>query len=61
MQIDTHNRDYNGTGFKAGPLPKASCAPPNAIYSGILECPCTDRIRKENITIYSTIINGNCG
>jgi hypothetical protein len=50
MQIDTHNRDYNGTDFKAGPMPKASCAPEGAIYSGILECPCTDRITKKTVT-----------
>ena len=43
MQIDTKNRDYNGTDFKAGILPKASAAPPNASYSGLLECPCTTR------------------
>ena len=24
MQIDTHNREYKGPGFKAGPLPKAN-------------------------------------
>eukprot|EP01060_Flectonema_neradi_P036402 TRINITY_DN698_c1_g2_i1.p1 TRINITY_DN698_c1_g2~~TRINITY_DN698_c1_g2_i1.p1 ORF type:complete len:718 (+),score=175.93 TRINITY_DN698_c1_g2_i1:80-2155(+) len=46
MQIDTHNRFYNGTGFKAGILPKESEAPPNASYSGLLECPCTTRNKK---------------
>ena len=46
MQIDTWNRDYNGTDFKAGPLPSASLAPPAASYSGLLECPCTDRMTK---------------
>jgi hypothetical protein len=60
MQIDTHNREYNGTGFKAGPEPKNSCAPPNAHYSGILECPCTDRIKKMNITSYKSQLIGNC-
>eukprot|EP00494_Astrolonche_serrata_P025048 UN25309 len=43
MQIDTHNRNYNGTGFKPDILPKRSGAPPDAKYSGILECPCSDR------------------
>ena len=52
MMIDTHNRDYNGSGFKAGPEPKVSCSPPNASYSGLLECPCTDRIRKETKYTY---------
>ena len=37
MVIDTHNRGYNGSDFKAGPLPKASCAPENAFYSGLIE------------------------
>ena len=32
MQIDTKNRHYNGTDFKADILPKASAAPPNASY-----------------------------
>lgn len=32
MQIDTKNRYYNGTDFKAGILPKSSAAPPNASY-----------------------------
>jgi hypothetical protein len=43
MQIDTHNRDYNGTDFRPGILPSTSAAPPNAKYSGLLECPCTNR------------------
>ena len=32
-----------------GPMPRNSWAPPNgtaALYSGLLECPCTDRITK---------------
>ena len=60
MQIDTHNRDVNGTKFVAGPEPKASCAPKDAIYSGVLECPCTDRITKEKRTQYSTSLKGEC-
>ena len=32
MQIDTKNRHYNGTDFKADILPKSSAAPPNASY-----------------------------
>ena len=32
MQIDTKNRHYNGTDFRADILPKASAAPPNASY-----------------------------
>merc|ERR1719507_1359051 len=44
MQIDTKNRHYNGSDFRADLLPKASAAPADAAYSGLLECPCTDRI-----------------
>ena len=51
MQIDTWNRDNKGfDGFWPGPQPVNSAAPrsgPNAVYSGLLECPCTDRITKE--------------
>jgi hypothetical protein len=50
MQIDTWNRDkMNLTGptsFVPGPLPRNSLAPPDAEYSGMLECPVTTRIRK---------------
>ena len=60
MQIDTHNRDHPGADFVAGPLPKASQAPPNASYSGLLECPCTDRIVKKIKTIYSAITKDTC-
>ena len=60
MQIDTKNRDYNGTDFKAGILPRASAAPPNASYSGLLECPCTTRIHKEVNITYATQTQGIC-
>lgn len=52
MQIDTWNRDMmNITGgqFFPGPYPRHNLAPksgPDAIYSGILECPLTTRIQK---------------
>ena len=57
MQIDTRNRDskyINNPIFHPGLLPKSSTAPINAYYSGLLECPCTDRINK---TIYHNYIN----
>ena len=47
MFVDVKNRHYNGTDFKPDIMPKSSAAPPNAPYSGLLECPCTDRIRKD--------------
>ena len=50
MFIDTWNREHmnvsGGSKFVPGPLPKHSEAPPNASYSGLLECPLTDRIAK---------------
>jgi len=60
MQIDTHNRDYHGPGFKAGLLPKESLAPPGANYSGLLECPCTTRITKTWSMTYGTLFNNTC-
>lgn len=53
MQIDTWNRDemnLTNTKFVPGPTPKNSYAPTtgvDAIYSGLLECPLTTRIRKK--------------
>jgi len=54
MQIDTWNRDLmnltSGSPFHPGPTPKNSYAPKSghdAIYSGLLECPLTTRIRKK--------------
>ena len=46
MQIDTKNRHYNGSNFKPDLLPKSSQAPLDASYSGLIECPCTTRIKK---------------
>ena len=60
MQIDTKNRHYNGSDFKPDLLPKTSAAPPNAPYSGLLECPCTDRIVKEIEVEYTTQSQGSC-
>jgi len=63
MQIDTRNRNpkyINQTKFVAGILPKESAAPPNACYSGLLECPCTDRIHKEIIHSYGVSLSDMC-
>jgi hypothetical protein len=60
MQIDTKNRHYNGSDFKADLLPAASEAPPGAPYSGLLECPCTDRIEKTIEVQYTTQSQGAC-
>jgi len=60
MQIDTKNRHYNGSDFRPDLLPKASAAPPNASYSGILECPCTERIVKKIEHSYTTQNKDTC-
>ena len=60
MQIDTHNRDHDDSAFVPGPLPKNSAAPPDAEYSGLLECPCTDRIVKKYSTTYASQQKGVC-
>ena len=50
MQIDTWHRErmnLTGSPFVPGPVPRASLAPttgPDAIYSGLLECPITTRV-----------------
>ncbi|CAB9526280.1 expressed unknown protein [Seminavis robusta] len=47
MQIDTWNRAEPTAKFQPGPLPRRSRIPPTAGYSGLLECPCSDRIVKQ--------------
>ena len=66
MQIDTKNRDGSmdrpEQGFSPGPYPKAAVAPrtgPDATYSGLLECPCTDRISKVFMPTWKTQHAGN--
>ena len=39
---------------------QASAAPEDAAYSGLLECPCTDRIVKKIEHVYSTQTSGAC-
>jgi len=75
MQIDTWNRDKmnidGSSKFAPGIVPPHSLAPttgPDAIYSGLLECPITTRIQKVcnggacgwNDTYSSAVFNG-CG
>ena len=63
MQIDTRNRDpkyINQTRFVPGILPKEAASPKNAVYSGLLECPCTTRIHKEYTHNYEVLLNNTC-
>ena len=58
MQIDTWNRDMVDAGFMAGPLPKSSRIPSRAGYSGLIECPCSDRLEKEWAMTYGIRSSG---
>ena len=63
MQIDTRNRDpryINDTHFHPGIMPMNSAAPANANYSGLLECPCTSRIKKTIEYNYQYRIANTC-
>lgn len=60
MQIDTWNRNMQNATFQAGPLPRSSRIPPEAGYSGLLECPCTDRIDFEWGMTYALEESGTC-
>eukprot|EP00946_MAST-07B_sp_MAST-7B-sp1_P004075 g4075.t1 len=66
MQIDTFHREkMNLTGptkFVPGPLPRNSLAPtegPDAIYSGLLECPVTTRVQR--VLDSTHVLVGNTG
>lgn len=70
MQIDTQNRDGSmarpGMAFKSGITTRMSQAPKtgrDAVYSGLLECPCTDRITRTlggASGSYTTQVYGHC-
>mmetsp|Transcript_48596 Transcript_48596/g.135802 ORF Transcript_48596/g.135802 Transcript_48596/m.135802 type:complete len:784 (-) Transcript_48596:90-2441(-) len=66
MQIDTWHREHmnlTGSPFVSGPVPRNSLAPrdgPDALYSGLLECPVTTRLRKDIDAGYKTIAVGQC-
>ena len=60
MQINTKNPNHTRwPGVRGGPLPRASMAPPNASYSGLLECPCTTRITKQ-LGGHVAVLHGRC-
>ena len=50
MLINTNNPAKPGQSarqaFHSAPLPSSSLSPPNANYSGLMECPCTTRTRR---------------
>ena len=69
MQIDTWHREKmnisanTNVKFVPGPVPASSLAPregPDAIYSGLLECPMTTRISKSVDGTYSVQTEGGC-
>jgi hypothetical protein len=57
MMINTKNP--NGGPHPGGPVPTGNKAPPGAVYSGLLECPCTDR-KKKVVTNHNTQELGAC-
>jgi hypothetical protein len=67
MMINTRDPDSNvkypfntaGPTTNASLLPSTCAAPPNAHYSGLLECPCTDR-KPKVITQHSTVEREQC-
>jgi hypothetical protein len=69
MMINTNNPNTPNWGKRGGPLPKGgnmsgwismgSRAPPNAEYSGLLECPCTTRVVKI-FTGHTPLTKGTC-
>ena len=64
MQIDTRNRDpkyiNDKSQYHPGLLPKNNKAPPTASYSGLSECPCTDRLKKNIKKTYKIQSKGYC-
>ena len=66
MQIDTHNRNYGITdpvGYQPWVLPSKLQNNITDLGSGLsplIECPCTDRVKKEKIKSSSIIISGKC-
>jgi len=76
MQIDIWNRelgnvsgvpgdnDFENYEFHPGPVPHNNLSPlsgPDAIYSGLLECPLTTRVRKVIAADYAVRAQGTCG
>lgn len=57
MIIDTKNR--NSTSTRHGPVPASSNVGPEAMYSGLIECPCTDKYPKQ-ISNFATQNHGVC-
>lgn len=61
MQIDTWNREtMTDARFSPGPLPKSSQTPDDAGYSGLLECPCSDRLEKKWAMTYALNSSDAC-
>jgi len=62
MILDTKNREGTGTPQRPtghGIVPSSSTVGPQEMYSGIHECPCTDKWPKV-ISSYSTLYKGTC-
>jgi hypothetical protein len=62
MQIDIHNREYNGPGYKPWFWPKSviNQTDPNSKLSPLIECPCTDRIGRVVLLQSAIQTSGQC-
>lgn len=60
MQIDTWNREAKDDKYMPGPLPKSSRIPSSAGYSGLVECPCSDRLAKRRDAVYALEGSSSC-
>ena len=58
MMINTKNP--NGSATPGGPLPSGARSPAGAEYSGLLECPCTDRKAKVSVNRRHTAFSCLC-
>lgn len=61
MIIDTANRDgtHGSPSTRHGVVPTSSNVQPDAMYSGLMECPCTDKWEK-HVTSVATKSEGTC-
>jgi hypothetical protein len=62
MQIDSHNRNYTGEGYRPWFFPASviDTYDPNSDLSPLIECPCTDRIGRVVLNQSAIIMTGTC-
>eukprot|EP01097_Dermamoeba_algensis_P008377 TRINITY_DN5578_c0_g1_i1.p1 TRINITY_DN5578_c0_g1~~TRINITY_DN5578_c0_g1_i1.p1 ORF type:complete len:353 (-),score=70.06 TRINITY_DN5578_c0_g1_i1:641-1699(-) len=62
MQIDTHNREYKGPGYKPWFWPKSiqNRTDPTSMLDPLIECPCSDRIGRHLLNLTTILTSGVC-